>query len=298
MRYLFQAVLLFFCFQGFSQDSTKIGERQRTRKYIPLNFVQKLGVTLTKQDSLQFKINGNDTLVVLRPGMNIEFPKGTKVEFKPQDSLFLEIYQDVVYGKERYEVQPEQTLRIWKDDVKIYFDKTVPSKHRKELLKFTKRISSEVDSLNIYEVEERAKANYVIYYLEDPENFDLEPRIQSSDGGYYVSWDHRQHLVQGILKINSFNLVSEKNQIVYMKLYFFKSLGVFHESPLLQCESLLSGCSNSSEISEKDLKILKYHYSYQNTIGIDLKGFENYHQENRKILKEHPNSPIYISHRY
>lgn len=104
-----------------------------------------MGNTVTKKDSLNFIYRNNDTLVLMPS--DYSFAR-ISVEYEPKDSLFLEIYKDIVYNN-----NSKATMKLWKNDIKIFFDSSVPKKHSRELMNFADEISSGIDSLNILKVD-------------------------------------------------------------------------------------------------------------------------------------------------
>src|SRR5690606_4420161 len=121
-----------------------------SRSFIPLQHYVKLEKPLTKQDTLNFRFKGEDTLVMV-PGNFMETLYDDKVwvEYEPKDSLFLEIYKDVVYGKPNSATRESEIMKYWKEDIKVYFDPGVPTPHQNYLLAFANKIAADIDSLNI-----------------------------------------------------------------------------------------------------------------------------------------------------
>jgi hypothetical protein len=58
------------------------------------------------------------------------------------------------------------TMKTWKNEIKIYFDKSVNNKLSK-FVEFTKYLDQEVDSLKISLVKDKEKSNYFIYGMEN-----------------------------------------------------------------------------------------------------------------------------------
>ena len=295
MRNITLLLLLFFSFSTYSQDSLQ--SRTRTRSFVPIGYFKTTGKVLTKKDSLNFVIRGNDTLVPVPENFTgLSSKNGVKVEYEPKSSAFLEVYKEIVFGNQLENVEPEQTMKIWKEDVKILFDSTVPPEQRKALLEFAEEISSGIDSLRIYETENRKESNYFIYYKGREDEFDFEPRIRNSSGGYYLSWNEKQQLYRGVLKINTYAIESPKEQLNNLKYYFLKSLGRFYYSEDLPCESYFSGCPLPREFTEMDYQILKYHYSYGICKGVDMQTFEELHRQMKEQLAQDPNAKLYLVH--
>jgi len=287
--YLINAI--FVSFTSFGQDTIP---EPATKTFIPLKmYVEKIGKIT---DTTEFIYRDKDTLVLIPNGYDLyNGKKSVRVEYEPKNSTFLNIYKNVVYNTGRSR-SDEERMRYWKDDIKIYFDKSVPVSHTKELMQFADRISSDVDSLNISRNFIPEKANFLVYYLDQEHTTDYEPRIGNTKGGYYISWNGKQQIYDGKLKINTELLRSENIQLEHLKYHFFKSLGHFKSSRQLNCESYLSACNTNRVITPIDIEILKYHYSYGVCKGTDLKSFTDLTDSMNEKLKEDPNAKLYVLH--
>ncbi len=290
MKYSLYFLCLLFSISGFSQDTI-------SRSYVPLHQYVKLGKPLTRQDTLNFRFRDQDTLVLVA-GNFLETLYNDKVwvEYEPKDSLFLEIYKDVVYGKLNSATRNSEIMKYWKEDLKVYFDPSVPKPHQNYLLDFANKITSDIDSLNISRVNTLEESNYHIYYLTDDRNIDHDPRIKDNPGGYYVSWKNHQ-IYNGALKINTNYAVKDDHQLQLLTHYFIGSLGYFKSSDNLECESYLSSCSNYRKLTQMDLEILKYHYSYGICKNVNIEDFEKMHKEMQNSLLEDPNAKLYVIHK-
>ena len=279
---------LFASFYSFGQDTI---HKQVSKTFIPLKvYMEKIGKIT---DTTEFLYQDNDTLVQVPNDYDpFEGEEGVKVEYEPKDSIFLDIYKNVVYNSGK----TKERMRYWKEDVKIYFDESVPAAHAQELMDFVENISEGIDSLNISRNFIKEKANYLVYYLNRKHNTDYEPRIANTSGGYYVSWNGKQQIYDGKLRINTELLNSESYQLEHLKYHFFKSLGFFKSSNQLNCESYLSACNTNRVITPIDLEVLQYHYSYGVCKGVDLKTFTDQTNRLNQRLKEEPNSKIYVVH--
>lgn len=288
--------LIFFTLSSYAQDSLK--SQKNTRTFVPLGHSKLKGKILTKEDSLNFKIWGNDTLVLIQEGLRKtqEDKNRIRVEYEPKDSTFLAIYKQVVFGTESQGSDASETMKLWKEDVKVLFDSTVPPAHRNELMRFASEISSGIDSLNIYETHSRKEANYFIFYKGSEEEFDHEPRITGNHGGYYINWNKKQQINRAVLKLNTFFVNTQLHQVKILKYYFLKSLGRFYTSSVLPCESYFSRCAANRVFTPMDQEILAYHYSYGNPKGVDLKAFEELHQNMKEQLEIQPTAKLYIVH--
>lgn len=295
MKNVIFTLLLFFSFSTYAQDSVHLGSRTRT--LVPIGYFKATGQTLTKKDSLSFLIRGNDTLVEVPEDFEgFSSRNGVEVEYEPKDSAFLEIYKNVAFGNQRENFDPSKTMKLWKDDIKILFDSTVPPEQRIAFMDFAEEISSGIDSLTIYETKDRAESNYFIYYRDSEDAFDFEIRIKNASGGYYVNWNKKQQLYRGVLKINTYYIKSPKHQFNNLKYHFLKSLGTFSDSEDLPCESYFSNCPVNREFTEMDYQILKYHYSYGVCKGVNMETFEGLHRNMKAKLEEEPTARLYVVH--
>ena len=290
MKYNLYFLCLLFSISGFSQDTI-------SRSYVPLQQYVKLGKPLTRQDTLNFRFRDQDTLVLVAGNfLETLYYDKVWVEYEPKDSLFLEIYKDVVYGKPNSATRNSEIMKYWKEDLKVYFDPSVPKPHQNYLLDFANKIATDIDSLNISRVNTLEESNYHIYYLTDDHNIDHDPRIKDNPGGYYVSWKNHQ-IYNGALKINTNYAVKDDHQLQLLTHYFIGSLGYFKSSDNLECESYLSSCSNYRKLTQMDLEILKYHYSYGICKNVNIEDFEKMHKEMQNSLLEDPNAKLYVIHK-
>jgi len=87
MKNIILILILFLSLDSYSQ-----------KKYISLKGYKSLfGSSFSKEDSLLFVIRKNDTLIPF-PDEYIQ-PKGVEVEYIEKDSIFLDIYEDIVFKK-------------------------------------------------------------------------------------------------------------------------------------------------------------------------------------------------------
>ncbi|MCF4101244.1 hypothetical protein L1I30_06175 [Gillisia sp. M10.2A] len=295
MRYIILIFILLFGFNMFSQDTSAVNGISKT--YINIKTYKEKGETLTKQDSLNFMIEGKDTLVLVTQEFIKQLRKGNgkevRVKYEPKDSTFLETYKNIVFGKKD---NSKSTLKIWKDKIRIYFDASVPKKHTIALMDFAEGLSAAVDSLNIKQVDTREESNYLVYYINNENDEDFEPRINNENSGYYVSWNGKQQLTQASLKVNTLNIKSGTYQIAHLKFNFFRTLGYFGDNVSLTCQSYLSKCPVIRSLTPIDMEVLKYHYTYGICKGTNREDFEAIHTNMKKTLKTHPNAQLFIVH--
>ena len=282
--------ILFFSMNIFAQKDKMDTHEKNQERYIQLSILRKSGATFSKADKLKFKVVGNDTLVPLSL-IAFDASKQVRVPYEYKDSLFLSKYKEVVFPN-----PTKSTIKIWKDTIKLYFDPSVPIDHRNELLEFAEKLSAEVDSLKITEVKDRKDSNYFIFYRKNKSDFDFEPEIEGKYGGYYTHWNGKGHMYRTVLKVNSYEFSKPKTDLQNLKYNFFRSLGYFHFSDDLPCESYLSACKIYRKLTPIDIEILKYHYSYGVCKGLNLEEFEDFHQYMKAALKEKPDAQLFVVH--
>ncbi len=174
------------------------------------------------KDSLGFMIKENDTLIRVE---NFIKPKGKSVPYEPKDSIFLELYKSIAFRPLKNDLSNSRPMKYWKDDIKIFFSKSVSKKVIKEILSFTKHIDKNVDSLNIAKVNTKENANFIIYHDSD---FEYDPNLKNnSNSNYWVYWNKKNQLNKGFIRISKERLFSDKLEIVKIKEFFITSLGWF-----------------------------------------------------------------------
>ncbi|WP_083644922.1 hypothetical protein [Christiangramia flava] len=293
-KFLVYTLFSLISFMGFSQD-TLWKKRERVKKFIPMPmYVEHFGQI---NDTVETMIKDGDTLVSVPVDFD-PFDSGdyVQVPYNQKDSIFLSIYKDVVFNAGKRGSQNER-MRYWKDDIRIFFDESVPQEHAEKLMDFAKMISADIDSLNISRNFDREKSNYLVYYLNREHPTDYDPRMGSSKGGYYINWNRKNQIYDGKLKVNTELAPSEDYQLRLLKYYFFMSLGHFKQSNKMGCQGYLASCNHASSVSKIDLALLKYHYSYGVCKGTDLESFTELTTKMNQKLKKDPNAKLYIVHR-
>ncbi len=288
-------LLLISSFFSYSQHTKGLKKTEHLRTvYMKIkDYKNKYKKQLTKTDSLNFKIINNDTLIKVT---NYKSPKGVPVDYEFKDSLFLNYYKKIAFNHKNDSVSSKTKMIYWKKPIKIYFSKSIKGKTKKSFLKFTSYLSKNIDSLNISEVRKVENSNYIIYYKGD---FEYESRMYNyKNTDYYMYWNGNNQIYKCALKIDSENNFNEKLRLYNMKDYFFRSLGNFKLSNEFKCESFFSNCySNQKRITNFDLALIKYHYSYGICKGTDLKTFEEHHKKAKKIMKK-KNHKMQFFHTY
>lgn len=293
--------LLLFCLflipqKSVAQKNAEEHNYGKVRRYVSLKHLEEKGIQVASRDTIDFVVHDKDTLVLITPYLEQYFPEGQKVRIKPQDSTFIREYITAVYGSKRNKERERQSNKIWRDTIRIYFDSSVPRRHQKDLLRFAENIDSEVDSLRIKKVSHLKDANYLVFYKNRENDFDLDPRITNTKSGYYLNWEQNRYFTRASLKVNSYNYTNEEQLLQDLKKRFFQTLGYFHDGSSFVCGSYLSNCWEVRGMSPKDLEILKYHYSFQNCYGIGFEEFECQQELRRKKFAEHPGILMYVSH--
>ncbi|WCO03337.1 hypothetical protein [Psychroserpens ponticola] len=274
---IFIAIILFYFYSEGQSNKMQIG-----KSYITLqnyNLLEKL--PLTKKDSMNFVIRANDTLVLIETAHE----KGSYVTYEYKDSTFLTYYKKIAFNEKDNRASDPATMKYWKNDIKIFFSKSISKSVKKEFLSFTNSISKNIDSLNIYQVKKIEDSNYVIYYFGD---YEYNPSMTNNKfSNYVISWNGGNQIYRGSLKLDDKTNFSDRLRIQKMKSLFIKSLGHFLFIEEFDCESIFSDCySENKKMMPFDLELLKYHYSYGICKGTDLKTFERQHRDGKKSLEK------------
>ncbi|WP_431134449.1 hypothetical protein [Psychroserpens mesophilus] len=272
-------IIVLLSLSGFSQKKQK----SKHLRYFPLEtFKKNYNHTLTKKDSLNFMIRDKDTLVLITENMK---SIGTFVDYAYKDSIFLKHYKKVAFNHKNDSLDPTTTMKYWKNDIKLFFAKSVSRKEKKAILKFVKIISNNVDSLNIYEAKNHADSNYQIYYSTD---YNYDSNLKNLKGAdYWIYWNGDNQIYKGVVKINTEKYFSESLRIAKIKTLLFRSLGHFELSDEFDCRSYFSNCfSENKQITDFDYELLRYHYCYGICKGTSLNTFEIQHEDIKKILNE------------
>jgi hypothetical protein len=235
---------------------------------------------LTKNDSSNFLYRGNDTLVLLK---NNRIPKGTIVPYEYKDSTFLNYYEKIAFNHANDSISLKTYMKYWKDEIKIFFSKSVSKKTKKDLMNFAKTIDKAVDSLRISEVKNLEDSNYIIYYNGD---YEYESRFIFNKSKDY-SWWKQNKIYRYALKLDPESLFSEHLIQYKLRESFIKSLGFFKLINDFDCESYFSNCySPNKKLTVLDIEILRYHYSYGICKGTNLETFQNQHKNAKDLYKK------------
>lgn len=159
-------------------------------------------------DAIDFKIIQKDTIITVTGYKT----KGVKLPYEKKDAIFLDRYKEIVYNK-KYQNEMQRvlpTMKTWKNEIKIYFNKSINRHTVKKFIEFTKYLHQKVDSLKISLVKNKQKSNYFIYGMESVASVNLDPRILVKEG-YYLEWNNQQNIYSCSLKLNTQNsLIKEQ----------------------------------------------------------------------------------------
>ncbi|AOW20228.1 hypothetical protein [Urechidicola croceus] len=261
------------------------------KNYIPLKLYKRsFTEKLTKKDSLNFKFKDNDTLVLV----DNFIPKGVYVPYEFKDSIFLNHYKKIAFNHKKNKFSYDTKMKYWKDDIKIFFSKSISKNDKKQLMRLASELSSKVDSLNIYQVRKLEDSNFTIYNKGD---YEYETRMGNySKSYYYIHWNGKSQIYKGNIRLVNENQFSDDESIMKLKRLFIQALGHFKLNNDLECENYFANCdTNKKFLTELDLEILKYHYSYGICKGTDLATFVEQHIIAKEALKEH-NHRINFAH--
>jgi hypothetical protein len=218
-----------------------------------------------------------------------------RFETKTNDSLlsvpydyrskgFTDLYKKIAFvDPNRNDTIPAR-MRYWKDEMRVYFSEEVVRKDKKGLTAFAEVISSQVDSLNIQVVRKLEDANFIVYYSN---HYEFEPRMRKTSSiDYYLSWNGA-FINRGFLRIDKERYFNDNQRLRGLKRYFLKTLGYFNDTKNLDCGSYFSSCSNVDDsLSQLDLELLQYHYSYGICKGVTLKTYEEQLESAQAYKKE------------
>lgn len=242
-------------------------------------------------DSLDFVIIGKDTLIEIltHPGL-----QGTPVRYEYKDSTFLEHYKKVAFRLYHKDSADTKTMKYWKDPINIYFSESIDRKVVKNVLSFAVTISENVDSLNISRVRHINEANFVIYYDDDYQYSNNLSSYKKSD--YSIFWNKKSQIYKGYIRLVRKRMFSDKLVAEKIKDLLFGSLGWFNRSYQYSCDSYFSDCySENKVLSDFDMELLKYHYSYGICKGTTKKSFEEQHKIHKENLDKGKSNTFIIN---
>ena len=296
MKHFFSYLLLLLATVTYSQTQT-IPPNATSSAFVSYKgYLEMKRNPTMKIDSIGFFIRDLDTLIRIS-GFNQN--KGVKVEYEPKDSIFLKRYKSLVFNASNGRANDikNNRMRYWKEEVKVYLDSTIPNKVARKMKELFRFLDKEIDSLQITTVNRKEKANCFIYFLNNPEDINWDNRIKDPSDGAFLSWNGKQHIYNVSIKVNTQLNFNEDQQIMLLKKHFIWSLGYFIPQADEKCSSFFSNCASRDKVlSNEDLEILKYHYSYGICKGTDLETFEENHKSAQKTLSKGPNNKHFFTH--
>ena len=255
-------------------------QRTTTKRYLKINHYKKVhNVDNINLDSLEFIIHKGDTLIRHYPKAD---PNKVLVSFDYRDSTFLNYYTPIAFHNKKKEDSLKSTMKYWRNDIKLFFGKRISKKLKKEFLKFVEVLDQNIDSLSISTVKTLEKSNYIVYSSED---YSYEQKlINSKKSSYWIYWNADNKIYKASIKLSHEKQFNDQLKLIELKKLFFQSLGNFRFDNRLDCKHFLANCySPDKKLTELDLEILKYHYSYGICKGITLEAFKNFHKEANKL---------------
>ncbi|OZV68592.1 hypothetical protein [Winogradskyella aurantia] len=235
-----------------------------------------------KSDSIGFMISEADTLVMVK---KLFTPAGVRVKYEPRDSTFLEYYKKIAFRSKHKDSTNTETMKYWKEPIKIYFGNNVHKDVVKDVMVLFKQIDEKIDSLSISKVRKLEQSNYVIF---NNEGYQYEPRVNKTKAAdYFIEWNGKSQIFKGSLRYDTKILPSLKLQIQKIKEIFIGSLGWFIANDSLTCDSFFSNCySDNKHMTALDWELLKYHYSYGICKGTSLNTFEEQHRTAQQAIRD------------
>ena len=284
MRLTFSLLLISLTFIKVSAQSNL----DINRKYVSIK-------TIKKSENINLKnaiYLANDTLVVEK-----SIPMGVfEVDLGDFDSEFIEHYKAAVFGnaKTRRKNYNLSFIKMWSSDIKVYLDKSVDKKLKKELIPFFNDISEHSNSLKISVVSKLEDSNYLIYCKNSPSDLD-QPIIKQDNPITYNLLCVNNKYYKGVLRLNTMSIYSFNEQVNNLKVYFFKSLGQFWLINNVPCESMLADChSTDKKLTDLDYKILNFHYKNNYDSDVSIFKYEDIIEEYGRLRKEHPNQTKFL----
>jgi hypothetical protein len=247
--------------------------------FVPMTIYKK---SYKKRDSIGYILKDSDTLVMVKK-LN-EIPKN-RVLYEPRDPSFLDIYKTVAFRFKNEGDKDSETMKYWKEPIKVYFAQNIHKDVVRSLKTFMKELETHVDSLHIQQVRSLEESNYVIF---NNESYQYDTRVnKKSSCDYYIEWNNTSQITRAALRFDLLKLPSLKLRKQKLKELFFGSLGRFIMSDSFVCESYFSNChSDTKYLTSLDIEILKYHYSYGICKGTSIRDFEEQHKFAQEMIKK------------
>ena len=292
-RHMQNRITLILCFVFVQVLVAQNQPKRVTKRYLKIEHYKTFyNVKSVNLDSVEYKIYKGDTLIRHEPKPD---PNKVLVPFDYRDSTFLEYYIPIAFRlSERTKDPMNQSMKYWRNDIKVFFSKSISKKLRKDFKSFAKFIDQNVDSLNIVVVKSLEESNFIIYTSSD---YNYEPQLvnDDKDSGYYIYWNQKNQINKGVIKLNDEDLFNDQLKAYELKKRFLQTLGHFRLDERLDCRHYFSNCySPKKEFTQLDLELLQYHYSYGICKGISLESFQNFHQQAQKIKSQ--GEQIFVTH--
>lgn len=266
--------------------------RSATARYLKIqNYKTIFKLKSINLDSVDHRFYKGDTLIKYDPKPD---PNKVLVPFDFRDSSFLDYYVPIAFRLSHDTKDSlKQTMKYWRNDIKIYFSKNITRGVKKEFESFTQFINRNVDSLNIEIVKKIERSNFIVYTSDD---YNYESQLKENrNSGYYIYWNRDNQIYKGAIKLNNDEVFNDQLKIAQLKVRFLQSLGHFTFDKRLDCKHYFSNCySPNKEFTKLDLELLQYHYSYGICKGISLESFKSFHEESNKIKDR--GQKIFITH--
>ena len=258
----------------------RIDDKTKIRNLMKLSDFRRIyksrGVKISL-DTIGYMISRKDTLVFFNESDDENIIRVSR-PFEYRDSTFISLYKKIAFNDAvKDKVNKTVSLKYWKSEIKIYFTNSIPKKSRKSLLHFAELISNGIDSLKISEVKDINNSNYVIYQEND---YNYSDGLKNSKTDFYISWNGRNIIQKGFIKMNSEEYFNEKIYNLKLQELFLKSLGFFKFTDAIDCENYFSNCFTvNKKFSAVDKELLKYHYSYGICKGVTEETFDELHHK-------------------
>lgn len=280
-------IFFFITINCFSQKSTN----EICRSYKSIKDVKDQNITLKNAIFLK-----HDTLIVSKKIIANSY----RVNFKNLDTILLNEYKNIVFGKEKHRLRyskEKKTIKRWNSVIKVYFDKSVSKYLKNELNSLFKELNKNIELLKITVVTSKETSNYFIYSINSKKNVELYPNIKSKAGVAYNFLKNGHNIIySGALRINTSIFYNKDQQSLKMKELFIGSLGIFNKSTSLPCDSYLSDCySINKELTKIDIDLLKIHYTNNYYDKIDYYDFIKLIENYDKLKSKNSNDFVEIS---
>ena len=253
---------------------------------IPIkDFIKLTGMSLKDIPIESMIFKDNDTL------MRVQFKDNPNqdlisVPYDYRSKKFTDLYKKVAFKDPNVKDTFAGKMRYWKDEMRIYFSDEVSRTDKKGLTDFALQIAEKVDSLKIRVVKNIEEPNYIVYYKN---HYEYESRMGSRAVDFYMHWNGG-FINKAALRVDADTYFNEELRLKQLKRYFIKTLGYFENTNELDCNSYFSTCVNvDGELSQLDIELLQYHYSYGFCKGVTLDVYQR-QLESAEIFRDKPHA--------